>query len=77
MLSEAIEIWWYHEYPSKKEYVSYLATMFNTSSVKGNGYGSFFVATFSFLKSIQILSLPFLLSTTIMGDNHVASSTKI
>jgi hypothetical protein len=33
--------------------------VFNTSFVKGNGYGSFFVATFSFLKSIQILSLPF------------------
>jgi hypothetical protein len=41
----------------------------------GNGYGSFYVATFSFLKSIQILSLPFLLGTTIMGDNHVTSFT--
>ncbi len=43
--------------------------------MKGNGYGSFFVATFNFLKSIQILSLPFFLGTTIMSDNHVTSST--
>jgi hypothetical protein len=47
-----IEIWWYPKYPSKIEYASHLATMFNISFVKGNGYGSFFVATFSFLKSI-------------------------
>jgi hypothetical protein len=33
------------------------------------------VATFSFLKSIQIFSLPFFLGTTSMGDNYVASST--
>ncbi len=51
--------------------------MFNTSFVKGNGYGSFFVATFSFLKSIQIFSLPFFLGTITMGDNHVASSTNL
>jgi hypothetical protein len=43
--------------------------------VKGNGYRSFFVAVFNFLKSIQIFSLPFFLGTTTMGDNHVASST--
>ncbi len=49
--------------------------MFNTLYVKDNGYGSFFVATFSFLKSIQIFSLPFFLGTTSMGDNYVASST--
>jgi len=49
--------------------------MFNTSYVKGNGYGSFFVAAFSFLKSIQIHSLPFFLGTTTMGDNHVISFT--
>ncbi len=49
--------------------------MFNTSFVKGNGYGSFFVAAFSFLKSIQIFSLPFFFGTTIVGDNHVISST--
>ncbi len=44
--------------------------------MKSNGYGFFFATTFSFLKSIQILSLIFL-GTTIMGDNHVASSTKL
>ncbi len=71
----AIEIWWYPEYPSKKEYVSYPIIVFKTSFVKGNGYGSFFVAAFSFQKSIQILSLPFFLGTITMGDNHVASST--
>jgi len=48
--------------------------MFNISAIKGNVYGSFFVATFSFLKSIQILNLPFFLGTTTMGDNHVAFS---
>jgi hypothetical protein len=30
------------------------------------------MATFSFLKSIQIFNLPFFLGTTTMGDNHVA-----
>jgi hypothetical protein len=29
------------------------------------------MATFSFLKFVQILNLPFFLSTIIMGDNHV------
>ncbi len=48
--------------------------MLNISSVKGNGYGSFFVAAFNFLKSIQIVSLPFFFGTITMGDNHVASS---
>jgi hypothetical protein len=48
----AMEIWWYHEYPFKKEYVSYPATMFKTSSVKGNGYGSFFVVAINFLEFI-------------------------
>ncbi len=71
--SRAMEIWWYPEYPFKKEYASYLAIMFSTSFVKGNMYGSFFVAAFNFLKSIQILSLTFFLGTTIMGDDHVAS----
>jgi hypothetical protein len=42
--------------------------------MKGNGYESFFVVAFSFLKSIQIFSLPFLGIIT-MGDNHVTSST--
>jgi hypothetical protein len=32
------------------------------------------MVTFNFPKFIQIISLPFLLGTTIMGDNHVASS---
>ncbi len=73
--SRAIEIWWYPKYPSKKEYASYLAVVFNTSYVKGNGYGSFFVVAFSFLKSIQIFSSPFFLGTITMGDNNVASST--
>ncbi len=49
--------------------------MFNTSFVKGNGYGSFYVVAFNFLKSTQILNLPFFLGTTTMGDNHVASFT--
>jgi hypothetical protein len=43
--------------------------------LKGNGYGSFFVISFGFLKSIQILSLRFFLGTIMMGDNHVPSST--
>jgi hypothetical protein len=55
----AIKIWWYLKYPSKKEYASYLIIVFSISFMKGNGYGSFFVVVFSFLKSIQILSLPF------------------
>ncbi len=42
--------------------------------MKGNGCGSFFVAIFNFLKSLQIFSLPFFLGGTTMGDNHVASS---
>jgi hypothetical protein len=75
MSSKAIKIWWYPEYPSKKEYVSYLTIVFNISSVKGNGYGSFFVVAFSFLKSIHIQSFQFFLGTTTMGDNHVTSST--
>ncbi len=48
-----------------------------TSSIKGNGYGSFLVAALSFLKSTQILSFPFFLSTTTIGDNQVASSTSL
>ncbi len=72
---KVIKIWWYLEYPSKKEYASYPAVMFNTSSMKGNGYGIFFVAAFSFLKFIQVFNLPFFLGTTTMGDNHVASFT--
>ncbi len=54
--------------------MSYLVIMFNISSMKCNGYGSFFMAPFNFLKSIQIFNLPFFLGTTSMGDNHVASS---
>jgi hypothetical protein len=34
----------------------------------------FFVDAFNFLKFIQILSMPFFLGTTTMGDNRVASS---
>jgi hypothetical protein len=33
----------------------------------------FLVALFNFLKSTQVLNFPFFLSTTTMGDNHVAS----
>ncbi len=46
--SRVINIWWYHEYPFKKEYASYPAIVFNSSYVKGNGYGSFFMAAFNF-----------------------------
>ncbi len=67
--------WSYLEYPSKKEYASYHAIVFNISSVKGNGYGSFFVVIFRFLKSIQIFNLPFFLGTITMVDNHVVFST--
>jgi len=74
LCSRVIEIWWYPEYSSKKKYLSYLVIVFKTSFVKGNGYGSFFVATFNFLKSMQIFSLPFFLGITTMGDNHVTSS---
>jgi hypothetical protein len=43
-------------------------------STKVMGMDPSFVATFNFLKSIQILSLPFFLGIITMGDNHVASS---
>jgi hypothetical protein len=46
----------------------------NTSSIKGNGYGSFFVVAYNFLKFIQNLILPFFLGTIIMGDSHVTFS---
>ncbi len=52
LIYEAIDIWWYHEYPSKKKYASYPAIVVNISFVKGNGYGSLFVVTFNFLKFI-------------------------
>jgi hypothetical protein len=42
--------------------------------VKCNGYGSFFVATFSFIKSTHILSFQFFLGTTTIGDDQVAFS---
>ncbi len=48
--ARAIEIWWYPEYPSKLFFASYHAIVLRTSSIKGNGYGSFFVTAFSFLK---------------------------
>jgi hypothetical protein len=57
----------------KQVSVAYVIPFAPISYVKGNGYGFFFVATFSFLKSIQIYNLPFFLSTITMGDNHVAS----
>ncbi len=41
--------------------------------MKGKGYESFFVVAFNFLKSTQILSFPFFLGTTTIGDNQVAS----
>jgi hypothetical protein len=46
--------------------------MFRTSFIKGNGYGSFFVVAFNFLKFIQIINFPFFLGAITMGDNHVA-----
>jgi hypothetical protein len=49
--------------------------MFNTSFVNGHGKGYFFIVTFNFMKSTQILSFPFFFDTTTIGDNHVASST--
>jgi len=52
----------------------HLATMFKPSYVKGNGYGSFFMATISFLKSIQIVNFPLFLGIITMGDNHVVFS---
>jgi hypothetical protein len=51
--------------------------MLITSSIKGNGYGSFLVVTLSFLKSTQILSFLFFLGTTTIGDSQVASSTSL
>jgi hypothetical protein len=51
--------------------------MLITLLVKANGYGSFFVVALSFLKSTQILSFPFFLSSTIVGDSQVASSTSL
>jgi hypothetical protein len=45
-----------------------------TSSIKGNGYGSFLVVALSFLMSTQILNFPFFPGTTIIGDSQVASS---
>ncbi len=43
--------------------------------MKGKGYGSFFVGTFSFLKSTHIMSFPFFLGITMISDNEMASST--
>ncbi len=51
--------------------------MLITSLVKGNMYGSFLVATLSFLKSTQIMSFPFFLGITTIGDSQVASSTSL
>jgi hypothetical protein len=45
--------------------------MLNISLMIGNGYGTFFVATFNFLKSTQILHSPFF-GITIINDNHKA-----
>ncbi len=50
----------------RKEKTSCLATMLKTSFVKGNGYGSFFVATFNSLKFAWILNFSFFLGTTTM-----------
>ncbi len=70
-----MDIWWYPKYPSKEKYSSHPTNVFHTSYVNGNGKGSFFIVAFSFLKSTQILSFPYFLATTTIGDNHVASST--
>jgi hypothetical protein len=51
--------------------------MLITSSIKGNGYGSFFVATLSFLQSTQILYFLFFLGIITTGDSQVASSTSL
>jgi hypothetical protein len=51
--------------------------MLITSLIKGNGYGSFLVTTLSFLKSTQILSFPFFLSTATMSDNKIGSSINL
>jgi hypothetical protein len=40
--------------------------------MKNNGYGSFFVDAFSFLKFVQIFNLLIFLGTITMDDNHVA-----
>jgi hypothetical protein len=48
--------------------------MLITSWIKGNGYGSFLVASLSFLKSTQIYNFPFVLGTTTISDNQVAFS---
>jgi hypothetical protein len=45
-----------------------------TSSIKGNGYGSFLVAALSFLKSTQIFNFLFFLGTIIIDDSQVAFS---
>ncbi len=52
----------------------HLVIVFSTSSVNGNGKGSFFISTFNFLKSTQILNFPLFFGATTFGDNHVASS---
>jgi hypothetical protein len=48
--------------------------VFNISSKNGKGQGSFLLALFNFIKSIQIINFPFFLGTTTIGDNHIASS---
>ncbi len=70
--SKAIDFLWYPEYPPKKEYASYPIIVFRTSSIKGNGIGSFFVVAFRFLKFVHIRSFPLFLGILTMGDNHVA-----
>lgn len=69
-----MDIWWNLEYLSKKDYSSCPIIVFNTSSVKGNGYGYLLVVAFRFLKSTQIMNLPFFFGTTTIGDNQVVSS---
>jgi hypothetical protein len=67
-----MDIWWYLEYLSKKDYSSCPIIVFNTSFVKGNGY--LLVVAFRFPKSTQIMNLPFFFGTTTIGDNQLASS---
>jgi hypothetical protein len=48
--------------------------MLITSSIKGNGYGSFLIVTLNFLKFTQIHNLPFFWGITTIGNNQVTAS---
>jgi len=54
---------------SNNEYTSWLITLSKTSSMKGNGYKSFFMAVFNFQKSMHMCNVSFFFGTTTINDS--------